>query len=80
MGRWKTIQVQNIEHGHIYFVKMLCRVVCRGVDIKRLEDLVLNASSVGGRAPVEEEVVIPGHCGILEGYGGRVNRTVLEVH
>ncbi len=71
--------MQNIEHGHIYFVKMLCRVVCRGGDIKRLEDLVLNASSVSGRASVEEEVVIPGHCGILKGDGGRVDHTVPEV-
>jgi hypothetical protein len=69
----------NIEHGHIYFVKMLCRVVCRGGDIKHLEDLVLSASSVSGRASVEEEVVIPEHCGTLEGDGGRVNCTVPEV-
>ncbi len=72
--------MQNIEHGYIYFVKMLCRVVCRGGDIKHLEDLVLNASSVGGRATMEEEEVIPGHCGILKDDGGRVNRTVPEVH
>ncbi len=71
--------MKNIEHGHIYFVKMLCRVVCRGGDIKGLEDLVLNASSVSGRASVEEEVVISGHCGILKGDRGRVNRTVPEV-
>jgi hypothetical protein len=60
-------------------MKMLCRVVCRGGDIKCLEDLVLNASSVSGRVSVEKEVIIPGHCGILEGVGGRVNRTVPEV-
>ncbi len=74
--------MQNIEHGHLYFVKMICRVVCRGGDIKRLEDLVnlvLDASSVSGRASVEEEVVKPGHCGILEGDGGRVDCTVPEV-
>ena len=59
--------MQNLEHRHIYFVKMLCRVVCREGDIKCLEDLVLNASSVCVRASVEEEVVMPGHCSILEG-------------
>ncbi len=58
---------------------MLCRVVCRRGDIKHLEDPVLNTRSVCGRASVEEEVTIPGHCGILEGDGGGINRTVPEV-
>ena len=40
-------------------VKMLCIVVCRRGDIKRLEDPVLNASSVcGRRVSMEEEVNI----------------------
>ena len=60
-------------------MKILCRVVCRRGDTKRLEDLVINASSVGDRASVEEEVFIPGHCSILEGDGGRVYRTVPAV-
>jgi hypothetical protein len=58
---------------------MLCRVVCRRGDIKRLEHPVLNTSSVCGRASVEEEVTIPGHCGILKGDGGGINCTVPEV-
>ncbi len=40
-------------------VKMLCIVVCRRGDIKRLEDPILNASSVcGRRVSMEEEVNI----------------------
>jgi hypothetical protein len=66
----------NIEHGHINFVKMLCRVVCRRGDVKRLEVPVLNTSSVCGRASVEEEVTIPGHCSILICDLGRINHTV----
>ncbi len=58
---------------------MLCGVVCRRGDIKRLEDPVLNASSVCGRASVEEEVTIPGHCSILKGDGGGINHIVPEV-
>jgi hypothetical protein len=53
--------------------------MCRRGDIKRLEDPVLNTSSVCGRASVEEEVIIPGHCSILKGDGGGINCTVLEV-
>ena len=56
----------------------LCRV-CRRGDIKRLEDSVLNAGSVCGRASVEEEVTIPGHGGILKGDGGQIDRTLPEV-
>ncbi len=44
-----------------------------------LEDPVLNTSSVCGRASVEEEVTIPGHCGILKVDGGGINRTVPQV-
>ena len=60
---------------------MSCRVVCRRCDIKCLEDLVLSASSVSvsGIASVEEEFVVPGHCGIIEGDVGRVGCTVPEV-
>ncbi len=53
--------------------------MCRRGDIKCLEDLVPNASSVGGRASVEEEVILPGHFDILKGDGGRVDHTVPEV-
>jgi hypothetical protein len=60
-------------------MKMLCRVVCKRGDVKCLEDPVLNISSVCGRACMEDEVTIPGHCGILKGDGGGINRTVLEV-
>ncbi len=44
-----------------------------------MEDPVLNTSSVCGRASVEEEVTIPGHCSILKGDGGGINCTVPEV-
>ncbi len=37
---------------------LLCRVVCRRGDIKHLEDLVLSASSAGGRVSVEEEILL----------------------
>jgi len=51
-------------------------MVCRRGDIKRLEDPILDASGVCGRASMEEEVTISGHDGILKGDGGRIDHTL----
>ena len=56
----------------------LCRV-CRRGDFKHLEDSVLNAGSVCGRASVKGEVTIPGHGSILKGDGGRIDRNYQTV-
>jgi hypothetical protein len=81
-GQWKGVEqstVANIEHGHILFVRVLCGVVCGTGDVKYLEDSIHNTSNVCGRASVEEEVIIPGHYGILKGDGELINRIMLEV-